>query len=108
MGCGIKEEPPIGLLFADDIVLCSTRREHVERKLEEWRRSTVDQVTLLTQNIEDSFQQNEKAGLVFLDLPAAHDNVWHRGREYCRLGKRLHTWSAVNIKTLRSIYRDRQ
>ena len=27
-------------VFADDIVLCSTRRYHVERKLEEWRRAT--------------------------------------------------------------------
>ena len=31
-------------------------------------RSTVDQVTLLTQDIEDSFQANEKAGVVLLDL----------------------------------------
>ena len=42
-------------------------------------RSTVDQVTLLTQDIEDSFQDNEKAGVVFLDLTAAYDTVWHRG-----------------------------
>ena len=42
-------------------------------------RSTVDQVTLLTQDIEDSFQNNEKAGVVFLDVTAAYDTVWHRG-----------------------------
>ena len=42
-------------------------------------RSTVDQVTLLTQDIEDSFQHNEKAGVVFLDLTAAYDTAWHRG-----------------------------
>ena len=36
---GIKEQPPWGMLFTDDIVLCSTRRERVERKLEEWRRA---------------------------------------------------------------------
>ena len=39
-------------------------------------RSTVVQVTLLTQ---DSFQYNEKAGVVFLDLTAAYDTGWHRG-----------------------------
>ena len=42
-------------------------------------RSTVDQVTLLTHYIEDSFQHNENAGVVFLDLTAAYDTMWHRG-----------------------------
>ena len=39
MGRGIKEQPPLCVLFADDIVLCSARREHVGRKLEEWKRA---------------------------------------------------------------------
>ncbi|KAL7872832.1 hypothetical protein AOLI_G00119030 [Acnodon oligacanthus] len=42
-------------------------------------RSTVDQVSLLTQDIEDSFLGNKKAGVVFLDLTAAYDTVWHHG-----------------------------
>ena len=37
MGRGIKEQPPWCMRCADDIVLCSTRRDHVERKHEEWR-----------------------------------------------------------------------
>lgn len=41
-------------------------------------RSTVDQVTLLAQDIEDNFQANEKAGVVLLDLTAAFNTVWHR------------------------------
>ena len=42
-------------------------------------RSTVDQVTLLTQDIEDSFSAKKKAEAVFVDLTAAYDTVWHRG-----------------------------
>jgi len=36
----------------------------------------VDRVTLLTQDIEDSFSIKKKAGAVFVDLTAA---LWHRG-----------------------------
>ena len=38
-------------------------------------KSTVDQVTLLTQDIEDTFLRGEKAGVVLLDLTAAYDTV---------------------------------
>ena len=42
-------------------------------------KSTVDQVVLLTQNIENFFEAKKKAGAVFIDLTAAYDTVWHRG-----------------------------
>ena len=42
-------------------------------------KSTVDQVVLLTQNIEDSFEAKKKAGAVFINLTAAYDTVCHRG-----------------------------
>ena len=50
-------------------------------------KSAADQVTLLTQDIEDSFQRGEKAGVVLLDLTAAYDTVWLRGLHL----KLLHT-----------------
>ena len=39
----------------------------------------MDQVTLLTQHLEDSFEAKKKAGAVFVNLTAAYDTVWHRG-----------------------------
>ena len=39
---GIKDLSPWCTLYADDIVLCGTRREVVEKKLEEWRRAMED------------------------------------------------------------------
>ena len=36
-------------------------------------RSAVDQVTLLTQDIEDSFSAKKKAGALFVDLKTAYD-----------------------------------
>ena len=41
--------------------------------------STVDQVVLLTQNIEGSFKAKKKASAVFVDLTVACDTVWHCG-----------------------------
>ena len=43
------------------------------------KKSKVDQVVLLTQNIEDSFEAKKKDGAVFVDLTAAYDTVWHCG-----------------------------
>jgi len=42
-------------------------------------RSAVDQVTLLTQKLEDNFSAKKKTGTVFVDLTAAYDTVWPRG-----------------------------
>ena len=54
-------------------MLCSTRRDHVERKLEEWRRA-MEERRLKISTVEG----------------------------------RLNTWGAMNIKTQRSSYRERQ
>ena len=40
-------------------------------------RSTVDQVTFLTEEIKDSFSAKKKAGTMFINLTAAYDDVWH-------------------------------
>ena len=42
-------------------------------------RSTVEQVTRLTQSIEHAFDSKLVTGAVFLDLTAAYDTVWHQG-----------------------------
>ena len=42
VGPGIKDLSPWCMLYADDIVLCGTRSEVVEKKLEEWRRAMED------------------------------------------------------------------
>ena len=42
-------------------------------------RSTVQQTDLFTQNIEDSFEAEKKAGAVLVDLTVTYDTLWHRG-----------------------------
>ena len=42
LASGIKDISPWCMLYADDIVLCGTRSEVVENKLEEWKRAMED------------------------------------------------------------------
>jgi len=56
----------------------STHRSRTNKRAFDTGGSTVDQqVTLLTQDIEDGFS-TKKAGAVFVDLTAAYNIVWHR------------------------------
>jgi len=59
-------------------------------------RSTIDQVTLLTQHIKHSFSGKKKAGAVFADLTAAYDTVWHGGLT-CKLLRLLTDWHTVHM-----------
>ena len=56
----------------------------------------VEQVSLLTQNIEDSFSA-KKAGAVFVDLTAAYDTVWHCGLT-CKLLRLLPDRHMIHIR----------
>ena len=42
-------------------------------------RSTTDQGTLLTDDVEAGFELNQKVGVALVDLTAAYDTVWLRG-----------------------------
>ena len=46
----------------------------------------MDQTVLLTQNIEDSFEEKKKAGTVFADLTTAYNTAWRYGL-ICKLLK---------------------
>ena len=48
----------------------------------------MDQVALLTQNIEDSFQAKKKADGVLVNLTAVYDTVWHHDLTYKLLNHR--------------------
>ena len=45
--------------FADDIVLCSTRRDHIDRKLEEWRRAVEERGLKISRRKTEYLGYNE-------------------------------------------------
>ena len=62
-------------------------------------KSTVDQVVLLTQSIEDFFKAKKKAGVVFANLKDnEYDTVWHHGLT-CKLVRVLQDKHMVRMIT---------
>ena len=41
--------------------------------------STLEQVTCMSEDIEDCFEDKKKARAVFIDLTASYDIAWHSG-----------------------------
>ena len=95
---GIKDISPWCMLYADDIVLCGTRSEVVEKKLEEWRRAMEDRglkinrkktvylrfnnhwrrtILELVENITTSIDDCKSTVGIFIDLKKAFDTVDH-------------------------------
>ena len=84
-----KSYQPISLLCVPYKILERLIYAHVEPLIDPllpkeqagFRRgkSTVDQVVLLTHNINDSFEAKKKTGAIFINLTAAYNTVWHRG-----------------------------
>ena len=51
-------------------------------------KGTVDQVALMTNDIEHSFDEKKKVGAVFVDLSSSHDIVGHCGFTFKLLKKK--------------------
>ena len=59
MGRSTKEQPPWCMLFADDIVLCSTRIDYLEREHEEWRIAMEERVLNISRKKTEYLGCNE-------------------------------------------------
>ena len=71
LASGIKDISPWCMLYADDIVLCGTRSEVVENKLEEWRRV-----------MEDRGLKINRKKTVYPEVPCRWELGWKLGYQY--------------------------
>ena len=58
LACGIKDLSSWCMLFVNDSMLCSTIREEVEKKLEEWRRAMEDRRLKMSRNLTEYLRFN--------------------------------------------------
>lgn len=82
---GIKDEPPWCMLFADDVRLCSTRREDVERKLERWRSVLEDRGLKISREKTEYLSLNDDQ----------HSEIRLQGQEVKKVGKFKYLGSMV-------------
>ena len=68
----IKEQSPWSMLFADDVVLCSTRRDEVETKLEQWRKAMEDRGLKISRKKTEYLKFNDDQNL---DVKLQGDNL---------------------------------
>ena len=93
---GIKDIPPWCMLYADDIVLCGTRSEVVEKKLEEWRRAMEDRglkinrnkTVYLRFNVDGNLDGNSDINIQGEHLERVHIPL----HTYERHWQRMETW----------------
>ena len=74
------------------------KKQHIKPEQAAFRqnRSTEDQVTYVSQAIEDAFQDQKHALVVWIDLEKAFDKVWREGLKrklrQCGVGGRMYKW----------------
>ena len=59
---GIRDPSPWCMLFADDIMICSTDREIVEAKLEQWRKALEDRGLRISRKKTEYLRFNDDQG----------------------------------------------
>ena len=88
---GASKSSPWCMLFADDIVLCSTRRDHVERKLEEWRRAMDEQGMKICRRKYEYVGCNEHQ-YAEIQLQERHYREWRHSHTQDRRWRMIENW----------------
>ena len=56
----VRDEAPLSMLFADNIVLSSSQCENVEKKLEEWRKVMKERGLKISRRKTEHLQYNKE------------------------------------------------